>query len=327
VRQEEYDGRSAAKEERRERIASEVSASVPLSARLKTAWRMLRPFTLTASLVPTLVGSALALTVGGWHWGLFVAFLVAAVLIQAATNMWNEYFDYARGLDDEKMVGIAGAIVRDQVPPRVVLYTAYGFVAVALGLGLYISASTSWWVAVTGAACLLVAYGYSGGPKPLSSTPFGELAAALAMGPAIVILAFYVQARTVAPAAVLVSVPVGLLIGAILLANNLRDMELDRAGGRRTLPIVLGRPGGIRALAAVFTLAYLFTLGLAVWRVVPVWAVFVLATVPQAVRVVGLYLRHTDPPDLHPAVKGTSMLLLSFGLLLFLAILAGRLVG
>ncbi len=288
---------------------------------------MLRPFTLTASVTPTLVGSAFALVAGKWHWGLFTSFLVAAVLIQAATNMFNEYFDYVRGLDSERMVGIAGTIVHDRVHPKAVLHTALGFVGAALLLGVYISAMTSWWVAVAGAGCLLVAYGYSGGPKPLSSTPFGELAAALAMGPAIVILAFFVQARAVAAVAVLASVPVGLLIGAILLANNLRDMELDRAGGRRTLPIVLGRAGGIRALVVVYAVTYLYTLSLVAWRVLPPWSLLVLVTIPQAVRVVDLYRRHTDPPLLHPAVKGASLLLFSFGGLLFVGILAGWLVG
>lgn len=290
---------------------------------VKTWWRMLRPFTLTASLTPTLVGSGLALAAGHWRWGLFIAFLVAALLIQAATNMFNEYFDYARGLDSEKMVGIAGTIVHDRIPARTVLSLAFGFVGAALLLGLYISAATSWWVAVTGAACILVAYTYSGGPRPLSSTPFGELAASVAMGPAIVVLAYYVQTGRVDAVALLASVPIALLIGAILLANNLRDMDLDRPWGRHTLPIVLGRPGGILALALVYGFVYVFTVGLVVWRVLSPWSLVVLVTIPQAVRVVGLFRRHTEPSRLHPAVKGASLLLFAFGGTLFLATLAG----
>lgn len=298
-----------------------MAIDIARNGRFMTAWRMLRPFTLTASVVPTLIGSGLALAEGHWHWALFASFLAASVLIQAATNLFNEYFDYDRGLDSEEMVGIAGTIVHDGVRPRTVLNLAFGFVGLAVLLGLYICATTSWWVAVVGAGCLLVSYGYSGGPKPLSYTPFGELAAALAMGPVIVILAYYIQVGAISWRAVAASVPVGLLIGAILLGNNLRDMELDRAGGRRTLPILLGRRRGSVVLAAVFVLAYLVVIALAGLRVLPLWALLVLLTVPQAVRVARMFFGITEPKQLHPAVKGIALLLFRFGGLIFVGLL------
>ncbi|MFZ5822778.1 MAG: 1,4-dihydroxy-2-naphthoate polyprenyltransferase, partial [Bacillota bacterium] len=205
------------------------------TARLQILWRMLRPFSLVASLIPVLTGTALALTADRFHGGRFAAFLVAAILIQSATNMFNEYFDYVRGLDTEEHVGIAGSIVRDGLQPKTVLSLAWLFAGSAVALGLYISATSSWWVFVTGLACIGVAYLYSAGPMPLAYTPFGELAAGFTMGPVIILLVYYTQAGELTPTALWVAQPVGLLIAAILLGNNIRDMEADRAGGRRTL--------------------------------------------------------------------------------------------
>jgi 1,4-dihydroxy-2-naphthoate polyprenyltransferase len=289
--------------------------------RLSIGWRLLRPFTLTASLVPVLIGTGMALSQGHFHALLFLSFLIASLLIQVATNMFNEYFDYKRGLDDHNMVGIAGTIVRDGVHPRTVIRLAWICVAVSVLLGVYICASTTWWIAAVGTLCLCVAYCYSGGPKPLAYTPFGELAAAIAMGPAIVLLAFYVQTSTITAQSIVTSIPIGLLIGAILLGNNIRDMEQDRQGGRRTLVILLGRERGRVLFASVFAVSYVVVLGLVVLGYLTPWTLLVFLTVPSATHVVKLYYRYTEPKQLHPAVKGTSTLLFRFGALMFVGFL------
>ncbi|WP_374713288.1 1,4-dihydroxy-2-naphthoate polyprenyltransferase [Symbiobacterium terraclitae] len=289
--------------------------------RLGVWWRMLRPFTLVASVAPVLGGTALAYAEGGFHTGRFCAFLLAAILIQSATNMFNEYFDYVRGLDTREHVGIAGTIVRDGVSPRLVISLAWAFLGTAVALGLYIAATSSWWVFGVGLLCLGVAFLYSGGPLPLSSTPLGELAAGLFMGPVMIVLIYYTQALRVTATAVWVAVPIGLMIGAILLANNIRDIEADRAGGRHTLPIVLGRTAAVGVLAGAFVLAYGVTLGLvAAGRLSP-WALLVLLSLPSAVRPVRLFLREREPARLHPAVKGVAQVLARFGALLVLGLL------
>lgn len=290
--------------------------------RFDIAWRLFRPFTLTASLVPVFVGSGLAWAEGYARTGLFIAFLIASLLIQSATNMFNEYFDYKRGLDTEEMVGISGTIVRDGVAPKTVLRFGWASIAVAVALGVYVCATTTWWIAVIGAACLGVAYFYSGGPWPLAYTPFGELAAATAMGPAIVLLAFYLQSGTVTGRAALVSIPIGLLIGSILLGNNIRDMDQDRIGGRRTIAILLGRERGRILLAAVFTVSYLMVIALIVWKDITPWALLVILAVPSAILPTRQFFRFTEPAHLHSAVKGTSGHLLRFGGLMFVAFLA-----
>jgi len=289
--------------------------------RFLVLWRMLRPFSLTASLIPVLTGAILALTEGRFHGGRFAAFMVAAILIQGATNMFNEYFDYKRGLDTHEHVGIAGTIVRDGVRPQTVLTIAWLFAGTAVAIGLYISGTTSWWVFATGLVCIGVAYIYSAGPMPLAYTPFGELAAGFTMGPVIILLVYYTQAGALSLSALLVAQPIGLLIAAILMGNNIRDMEADRLGGRRTLAILLGRRSASILFATFFALTYLISIGLILAGVLSPWSLLVLVTAPSAYQVARLFFLHTDPPKLHPAVKGTAQLLARFGAVLVASML------
>ena len=209
-------------------------------------WQLTRPHTLTAAFAPVLLGTALAIEETGIHWGLFLAMLIASLLIQAATNMFNEYYDFKRGLDNENSVGIGGAIVRHGIKPKTVLSLAFGLYGIAVLLGVYICMNTSWWVAVVGLISLAAGYLYTGGPLPIAYTPFGEIVAGFFMGVLIILISFYIQTGTVTATSVLVSVPSFLLVGAILLANNIRDLDGDKEFGRKTLAILLGRKGAIR---------------------------------------------------------------------------------
>lgn len=134
-----------------------------------------RPHTLTAAFVPVTLGTVMSLESGKIDIWLFLAMLAASILIQIGTNLFNEYFDFVRGLDNENSVGIGGAIVRYGMKPKTVLYLAYGLFGAAVLLGLYICASSSWWLALIGLVCMAVGYLYTGGPFPISYTPFGEI--------------------------------------------------------------------------------------------------------------------------------------------------------
>jgi len=294
-----------------------------LRQRLAVGWRLLRPFTLIASIIPALIGTGLAIADGFFRPGLFGAFLVASILIQAATNIFNEYFDYKRGLDTDAMVGISGTILRDGVAPRTVLALGWTLVAAAVAVGLIISAFSSWWVFAAGIGCIMVAYLYSGGPIPLAYTPFGELAAGMTMGPVLILIAYFIQTGQLALSALAASVPIGLLISAILLANNIRDRDLDLAGGRRTIAVLVGRAWARLIFGALFAAAYLIVFVL-IWRdMITPWAGLVAFTIPTALRNTRLFFQFTEPARLHAGVKGTAGLLMAFGLLLFAAIIFG----
>lgn len=290
------------------------------SSAMSIAWKLLRPPTLTASIAPVLIGTGLALQTHKLAPLLFIAMLLASMLIQSAANMLNEYYDFKRGLDNAQMVGIAGAIVRDNVQPKTVLRITQVTLLIAFLVGVYICAATSWWVAVVGLLSTLFLYLYSGGPYPISYTPFGEITAGIIMGPVIILIAYFIQSGDITTTAVLASIPSALLIGAILMANNIRDLDHDIAGGRRTLAIVAGRDGAIGILGSAFVIAYLWTIGLVVMHLLPIFALLSILSAPVPLAVPAAFTRAHNSSDLQAAFKKTSATLILYALLLFIGL-------
>ncbi len=293
------------------------------TASVQVWWRLMRPHTLTASFVPVFIGTAMALFHNQLHIPLFIAMLTASVLIQAATNMINEYFDYVRGLDNEHSVGIGGTIVRDGVSPRTVRNLAILFYLFAVAIGVYICMESSWWVAAVGSLSILVSYLYSAGPIPISSTPLGELFSGLFMGPVIIMITYYIQTRMLTMDFILLSISVGLLIGAINLSNNIRDLDGDKEHGRKTLAILLGRPRAIKLLAAIFTAAFVITIALVLLGIVTPWVLLVIFSIPKAVQAVRQFQGKTLPYEMMPAMRSTAQLNTIFGLLLAAGLVIG----
>lgn len=279
-------------------------------------WRLLRPHTLTAAFVPVSVGTALALHAGQVNVPLFLVMLLASLIIQAATNMFNEYYDYVKGLDTPESVGIGGTIVRDGVPPSTVLRIAISFYALAVVAGVYICAASSWWLALVGLGCMAAGYLYTGGPWPIAYTPLGELLSGVLMGTTIILISFFIQTGSVSLESVLVSVPITVLIGGILLSNNIRDLDGDRAKNRRTLPILMGRSNAINLLAVLFTFSYLWVTGLVLMGIVSPWALLSLASIPKARQAVRGFHGKTRPVEMMPAMQATAQTNTAFGLLL-----------
>jgi len=284
-------------------------------------WQLLRPHTLTASFVPVILGTAIALSYGRIHILLFIAMLVASLLIQAATNMFNEYFDYKRGLDTADSVGIGGTIVRDGIPPQVVLNLAYLFCFAAMLIGVYICMATSWWLALVGTVCILAGYLYTGGPYPIAYTPFGELVSGLFMGLIIVLISFYIQTGTVTMTSVLLAVPIAILVAGILMANNIRDLDGDKEKGRRTLAILLGRKRAVAFLTGMFAVAYIWIVGLMLFRVESAWLLIVFFSLPKAFQAAKLFKGKTQSIQLMPAMKATAQMHTLFGMLLSLGLI------
>jgi 1,4-dihydroxy-2-naphthoate polyprenyltransferase len=287
-------------------------------------WQMTRPHTLTASFVPVLLGTALALRNGSIHFGLFAAMLVASLLIQAATNMFNEYFDFKRGLDNEHSVGIGGTIVRDGIKPKTVINLAFGFYGIALLLGIYICANSSWWLALVGLICMTVGYFYTGGPVPIAYTPFGEIFAGFFMGMMIILISFFIQTGTVDSTSILVSVPSMILVGEILLSNNIRDLDGDKENGRKTVAILLGKKRAIYLLAGMFTFSYLWVLALIISGVTPAWVAIVILSAPKAIKATKGFIENTLPIQMAPAMKATAQTNTIFGFLLAVGIFIGH---
>ena len=225
----------------------------------KFYWKLTRPHTLPASIIPPLVGIGYALYADrAFHPILGLVMILCAVLIQIATNLFNEYYDFKNGLDTEETVGIGGAIVREGIAPKSVLFAAFSLYALSGLLGIILAMSTSWLLLVVGAICLLIGYCYTGGPYPISRSPFGEAFAGTLMGTGYCMIAYYTQTGTITWGALAISVPINILVGLLLTANSLRDRVPDEANGRRTLAILLGHERTLLFMISGFTLAYVW---------------------------------------------------------------------
>lgn len=264
---------------------------------IKVWWHLTRPHTLTASFVPVFLGTAIALAIEKEtiDFGLFFAMLIASMLIQAATNMFNEYYDYKLGLDNEHSVGIGGTIVRHGVQPKTIMMIAQSFYAIAMLLGIYICASTSWWLAAVGLVCMLIGFLYTGGPYPIAYSPFGEIVSGAVMGMGIVLIAFYIQTLTVTLDAVLLSVPSMILVGAIMLSNNIRDIVGDTEGGRKTLAILVGRDNAISVLSGFFIVSYLWVIALVAIDGITFWALIIFLSIPKPLRAIQIFRDKKKP--------------------------------
>ncbi len=285
-------------------------------------WRMIRPHTLSASISPVLVGTAFAMQMSGHLKDLiFIAMLFAALLIQIATNLFNEYYDYKNGLDTPDSVGISGTIVRDGASPSFVLRTAIICYVLAILLGLYLCWATSWWLAVVGAICMAFGYLYTGGPIPLSRTPFGEIFAGGIMGAGLVLISYFVQIGSVSLQSFAVAVPSFILVGLILTANNLRDREGDEANGRKTLAILLGHRRTVFFMFFGFLISFLWLFILK--YIGHSWIILLpFLTLPKIRTVIRHFSKENQTPkEMMPGMIATSELNRNFGYLLALALI------
>ena len=189
------------------------------------AWMLAaRPKTLPAAVGPVMVGTALAYS--DHHFALFpaVAALSVSLLLQIAVNLANDYFDHVKGIDSEDRVGPV-RVTQSGLIPAARVRAAMGLVFLAAAvIGIVLTSIGGWPVIVLGSACILAALGYSGGAYPLASHGLGDLFAFLFFGQAAVCGTYYLQTLAVTPMCVIVAIPVGFLITAILVINNLRDI-------------------------------------------------------------------------------------------------------
>lgn len=289
-------------------------------------WQLTRPHTLTAAFAPVFLGTMISLTYGfgPLNFTIFLAMLIASLLIQMATNMFNEYYDFKRGLDTEESIGIGGAIVRNGVKPKTVLNLAFLLYGISMIIGIYICSQTSWWLAAVGLVSMLIGYLYTGGPYPIAYTPFGELVSGVVMGMFLILIAFYIQTGTVTLDAVLLSIPSMLLVAAIMLANNIRDIEGDQRSGRKTLAILVGRSNAVTILMLFFLISYIWIIVLVIIGYLTPWALLILISARKPYKSVTIFRKYVQPLQVMPAMKETAVTNTVFGLLLGVAILLGH---
>jgi 1,4-dihydroxy-2-naphthoate octaprenyltransferase len=303
-------------------MASSAGASIPGGIRI---WLMAaRPRTLPAAVAPVLVGTALAGFGGVFHALRLVAALLGALFIQVGTNLSNDYSDARRGADAEDRLGPVRVTAGGLVPPKQVLVATYVSFGLAVLAGAYLIAVAGWQLLLVGAASILAGVLYTGGPKPYGYEGLGELFVFLFFGVVAVAGSFFVQVKHLEWEAFALAVPVGLLAAAILVVNNVRDIDSDRRAGKRTLAVRLGRER-TRKLFAV-TVYVAFVLAPVTWLFGPLraWVLLPWLTVPLAAQIVRAVRNRTDGPSLNQALAQTGMLQLAFCVLLCAGLLLSR---
>lgn len=277
----------------------------------------LRPVSFTASVIPVLVGTAIAAE-DEFRPLLFVLALLGSIAIHAGTNLVNDYFDHVKGTDTAESLGPSGVIQRGVLSARAVL--AGGVLAFAIGaaIGLIITAMTGWPVLALGIASVLAGYFYTASPFSLAYRGLGEVVVFIFMGPVIVMGAYYVQIESWAWAPFFASLPIGLLVAAILQANNVRDIESDRRNNKWTLAALAGRPMADYEYIALTLGGYAVVAAMTIAGSAP-WPVLItLLSLPIAVRVVRMEAQSTSPRALNLVLAQTAGLHMIFGALLAL---------
>jgi 1,4-dihydroxy-2-naphthoate polyprenyltransferase len=281
-----------------------------------------RPRTLPAAIAPVLVGTALGMTETDLRVGGFVAALLGAIFIQVGTNLSNDYSDARRGADTEDRLGPVRVTAGGLMPPKQVLVGTYVAFGIAVAAGAYLIAVAGWQLLLVGVASIAAGVLYTGGPKPYGYEGLGELFVFLFFGVVAVAGSYFVQIERLEWEAFALSVPVGLLASAILVVNNVRDVDTDRRAGKRTLAVKLGRPGARRLYVAMLLLAYLAPVVIWLAGGLTAWILISVLTAPLAVQLMRVVGSRTDGPSLNGALAGTGRLLALFSILLAAGVLA-----
>jgi 1,4-dihydroxy-2-naphthoate polyprenyltransferase len=291
------------------------------SLRKLDVWKLAaRPKTLPAAISPVIVGIAIAVAAGGMRWLAAAAALVAALLLQIGANLANDYFDYFKGADAGERFGplrVTQAGLATPAEMRRAMGAVFGLAAL---IGVYLAWVGGWPVLVIGVASILAALAYTGGPFPFGYYGLGEVFAFSFFGPVAVCGTVYVLTGQVSLLAWGVSIPLGLLVAAILVVNNLRDLESDQKVAKLTLAVRLGECGTRWEYALLLVGAYLappilILGGIAHLGLLLSWGSLLL--VPNLLRQV---FTHKGRP-LNAALAGTGQLTLCYGALLALGIL------
>lgn len=275
--------------------------------------------TLPAAAAGVVTGSALA-----WHDGFFridaaVACLLTALLLQIGSNLANDVFDFERGTDTPERLGPVRVTQAGLLPPSQVKFGMFLAFALAALFGLYLAWLGGWHILIVGLAAIISAIAYTGGPFPLGYYGLGDLFVFIFFGLASVAGTYYVQAKSISTAAWWMAIPPGLIITAILVVNNLRDLENDRKAGKYTLAVMLGeRASKIEYLLCV-VVAYLVIpvsalLGIISWISLLTWL-----SLPLAIKTARIVFTQRGRP-LNGALAGTGQLALLFSLLFWLGL-------
>ncbi len=288
----------------------------------RSSWfQLMRPLTFSGTISPILAGTAVASLYAPIRWDIFFVMIIAALIVQATANMFNDYFDFKHGQDAEKWKDTDERSGNEPAHHHIP-YTAIGMLCIAIILGVWLSIQSSWWVALIGSISIVFGYLYSAGKHSLSALGFGELTAAVFLGFVTTILSFVVQGHAVDGFILAVALTFAMLISTMILSNNIRDLKKDR-GFRNTLPMKLGRKNAARLLSVLLISIYAWAIFLVIIQVVPWTAILSLFAIPVALRLRWSYRLKAARQEEIKGMKWAAYHHWTFGLLFAIGIGAG----
>ncbi len=282
-----------------------------------------RPRTLPAAIAPVFVGTAAAIEWAGKlpRVGAFVAALVGSIFIQIGTNLANDYSDAKRGADTVDRLGPVRVTSAGLVTPQRVLVATWVAFGVAVACGIYLTAVAGVVILLIGAVSIAAGVLYTGGPRPYGYAGLGEVFVFLFFGLVAVNGSYYVQVEQLDALPLGLSIAVGFLATAILVVNNVRDLETDRRAGKNTLAVRMGR-GNAVALYRLLVLGAFVVLPIAlVAGSASLLPLIAFISLPLAVKPLRAMSNRTDGPSLNAALAGTGALLGAFSLLVSIGLL------
>jgi 1,4-dihydroxy-2-naphthoate octaprenyltransferase len=283
-----------------------------------------RPKTLPAAASPAIVGSAVAFSAGNFQPGPALAALLAALLLQIGANIANDVFDFHRGADTAARLGPLRVTQAGLLTPTEVrrgMWVVFGLAAL---LGIYLAAEAGWPVVLMGLAAIAAAIAYTGGPFPLGYHGLGEVFVFIFFGLVAECGTVFVQSKGLNPLAWWSAIPVGLLIVNILVVNNLRDIETDRAAGKVTLTVRLGVEAGRGEYMICLVIAYAIPLLMVFLGVGPAWLLLAWLSLPAALPLVRSIYNDRGRP-LNNTLAGSGCLALLYGLFYSLGLILAKL--
>jgi 1,4-dihydroxy-2-naphthoate octaprenyltransferase len=276
-----------------------------------------RPRTLPAAIAPVLVGTAAAIEHHGdlRRVGAFIAALIGSIFIQIGTNLANDYSDAKRGADTADRLGPVRVTSAGLVTPQRVLHATWIAFGVAVACGIYLTTVAGVVILVIGALSIAAGVLYTGGPRPYGYEGLGEVFVFLFFGLVAVNGSYYVQVEDLDALPLGLSIAVGFVATAILVVNNVRDIETDRRAGKMTLAVRMGRQNAVvlyrcLVLGAFVVLPIALIAGEASGLPMIGWL-----ALPLAIRPMRAMTNRTDGPALNAALAGTGALLAAFSLL------------
>ncbi|MGI5825050.1 MAG: 1,4-dihydroxy-2-naphthoate octaprenyltransferase [Bacillota bacterium] len=262
--------------------------------KFKSIINAFRPWTLYTALGAVGLGAVWALHDGFWNWGVFIATLLGGCLLQAASNLFNTYGDFASGVDNIENSVRSPELVQGRLQPKTILYMGYGSIFVTCLLGIYLIVASDWKVLIFGLVGIVFAYGYTMGMK-YKYHGLGLIFVFILMGEIMVLGSYYVFAQTINWWLLLIAVPNGCLITAILNGNELRDFYSDRESNLQTLSVKMGYNFSFRLYQILHILPFIVTGLLVILRILSPWTLLVFLMIPNLVKIIkNMYKSKTD---------------------------------